>query len=82
MLLNIAGSLLDHCWIVDEEGNVSIDWINIPSHPLQMKYWKMCCVPVKGFTLDRCTCRKANLQNAQPGIALHNFAGAIAAEIV
>ena len=51
----------EHGWIVDKEGKVSIDWMDLPPAPDGILENVQCSCK-KGCNSNRCSCRKANLQ--------------------
>ena len=53
--------LAEHGWIVDEEGKVSIDWMDLPPAPDGILE-NVQCACKKGCNTSRCSCRRANLQ--------------------
>ena len=52
--------LVGHGWIIDKEGKVSIDWMDLPPAPDGLLE-NIQCACKKGCTTNRCSCHRANL---------------------
>ena len=53
-------NLVGHGWIIDKEGKVSIDWMDLPPAPDGLLE-NIQCACKKGCTTNRCSCHRANL---------------------
>ena len=53
--------IAEHGWIVDEEGKVSIDWMDLPPAPNGILENVQCACKT-GCISNRCSCRRANLK--------------------
>lgn len=54
-------NISQHGWLVDNDGNVSIDWMDLPPAPDGILENVQCACKT-GCTSNRCSCHKANLQ--------------------
>ena len=56
-----APYIAKHGWLVDNDGNVSIDWMDLPPAPDGILENVQCACKT-GCMLNKCSCRKANLR--------------------